>query len=78
MTIYLNNLIYIIVTSLNTCLSPPYCCWEHNSGLSLYFCPQQQAFLTSALVTGALFFLCSLVLFLGVTEQQGGSHVANG
>ncbi|KAM9350496.1 sodium-dependent lysophosphatidylcholine symporter 1-B-like [Symphorus nematophorus] len=29
----------------------------------------QKAFLTSALVMGALFFLCSLVLFLGVTEQ---------
>ncbi|XP_068189620.1 sodium-dependent lysophosphatidylcholine symporter 1-like [Antennarius striatus] len=31
----------------------------------------QKAFLTSALVLGALFFLCSLVLFLGVTEQRG-------
>uniref|UniRef100_A0A8C4I6Y4 Major facilitator superfamily domain containing 2a-like 2 n=1 Tax=Dicentrarchus labrax TaxID=13489 RepID=A0A8C4I6Y4_DICLA len=30
----------------------------------------QNAFLTSALVMGALFFLCSLVLFLGVQEQQ--------
>ncbi|KAE8292928.1 Sodium-dependent lysophosphatidylcholine symporter 1 [Larimichthys crocea] len=30
----------------------------------------QKAFLTSALVMGALFFLCSLVLFLGVTEQR--------
>ncbi|KAM4610614.1 sodium-dependent lysophosphatidylcholine symporter 1-B-like [Polymixia lowei] len=30
----------------------------------------QKAFLTSALVMGALFFLCSLVLFLGVKEQQ--------
>ncbi|XP_051280970.1 sodium-dependent lysophosphatidylcholine symporter 1-like isoform X2 [Dicentrarchus labrax] len=29
-----------------------------------------KAFLTSALVMGALFFLCSLVLFLGVQEQQ--------
>uniref|UniRef100_A0A8C5ELF2 Sodium-dependent lysophosphatidylcholine symporter 1-like n=1 Tax=Gouania willdenowi TaxID=441366 RepID=A0A8C5ELF2_GOUWI len=28
------------------------------------------AFMTSALVTGALFFLCSLVVFLGVKEQQ--------
>ncbi|XP_040921956.1 sodium-dependent lysophosphatidylcholine symporter 1 [Toxotes jaculatrix] len=31
----------------------------------------QKAFLTSALVMGALFFLCSLVLFLGVKEQRG-------
>ncbi|XP_038577745.1 sodium-dependent lysophosphatidylcholine symporter 1 [Micropterus salmoides] len=30
----------------------------------------QKAFLTSALVMGALFFLCSLVLFLGVKEQK--------
>ncbi|XP_049436949.1 sodium-dependent lysophosphatidylcholine symporter 1-B-like [Epinephelus fuscoguttatus] len=30
----------------------------------------QKAFLTSALVMGALFFLCSLVLFLGVKEQR--------
>uniref|UniRef100_A0A3B4YVZ3 Major facilitator superfamily domain containing 2a-like 2 n=1 Tax=Seriola lalandi dorsalis TaxID=1841481 RepID=A0A3B4YVZ3_SERLL len=30
----------------------------------------QKAFLTSSLVMGALFFLCSLVLFLGVKEQQ--------
>ncbi|KAG7520471.1 hypothetical protein JOB18_030043 [Solea senegalensis] len=30
----------------------------------------QKAFLTSGLVVGALFFLCSLVLFLGVKEQQ--------
>ncbi|XP_047459242.1 sodium-dependent lysophosphatidylcholine symporter 1-B-like [Mugil cephalus] len=30
----------------------------------------QKAFLTSALVIGALFFLCSLVLFLGVKEQR--------
>uniref|UniRef100_A0A3Q1JU76 Uncharacterized protein n=1 Tax=Anabas testudineus TaxID=64144 RepID=A0A3Q1JU76_ANATE len=30
----------------------------------------QRAFLTSALVMGALFFLSSLVLFLGVKEQQ--------
>ncbi|XP_059189048.1 sodium-dependent lysophosphatidylcholine symporter 1-B-like [Centropristis striata] len=30
----------------------------------------QKAFLTSALVMGGLFFLCSLVLFLGVKEQQ--------
>ncbi|XP_053173990.1 sodium-dependent lysophosphatidylcholine symporter 1-B-like [Scomber japonicus] len=30
----------------------------------------QRAFLTSALVLGALFFLCSLVLFLGVKEQR--------
>ncbi|XP_042265402.1 sodium-dependent lysophosphatidylcholine symporter 1-B-like [Thunnus maccoyii] len=30
----------------------------------------QTAFLTSALVIGALFFLCSLVLFLGVKEQR--------
>uniref|UniRef100_A0A3Q0RX39 Major facilitator superfamily domain containing 2a-like 2 n=1 Tax=Amphilophus citrinellus TaxID=61819 RepID=A0A3Q0RX39_AMPCI len=34
----------------------------------------QKAFLTSALVLGALFFLCSLVLFLGVEEHQGESH----
>uniref|UniRef100_A0A3Q3X4C7 Uncharacterized protein n=1 Tax=Mola mola TaxID=94237 RepID=A0A3Q3X4C7_MOLML len=30
----------------------------------------KKAFLTSALVVGSLFFLCSLVLFLGVTEQR--------
>ncbi|XP_071756282.2 sodium-dependent lysophosphatidylcholine symporter 1-B-like [Centroberyx gerrardi] len=30
----------------------------------------RKAFLTSALVMAALFFLCSLVLFLGVKEQQ--------
>ncbi|XP_028437886.1 sodium-dependent lysophosphatidylcholine symporter 1-B-like [Perca flavescens] len=30
----------------------------------------KNAFLTSALVMGALFFLCSLVLFLGVKEQR--------
>ncbi|CAL8367241.1 unnamed protein product [Lota lota] len=30
----------------------------------------RKAFLTSALVIGALFFICSLVLFLGVREQQ--------
>nr|XP_046251703.1 sodium-dependent lysophosphatidylcholine symporter 1-B-like isoform X1 [Scatophagus argus] len=30
----------------------------------------EKAFLTSALVMGALFFLCSLVIFLGVTEQR--------
>ncbi|XP_041860160.1 sodium-dependent lysophosphatidylcholine symporter 1 [Melanotaenia boesemani] len=30
----------------------------------------QKAFLTSALVMAALFFLCSLVLFFGVREQQ--------
>uniref|UniRef100_A0A3Q1CDF4 Major facilitator superfamily (MFS) profile domain-containing protein n=1 Tax=Amphiprion ocellaris TaxID=80972 RepID=A0A3Q1CDF4_AMPOC len=30
----------------------------------------EKAFLTSALVMGALFFLCSLVLFLGVKEQR--------
>ncbi|CAL8256589.1 unnamed protein product [Gadus morhua 'NCC'] len=30
----------------------------------------RKAFLTSALVIGALFLLCSLVLFLGVREQQ--------
>ncbi|XP_026188951.1 sodium-dependent lysophosphatidylcholine symporter 1-B-like [Mastacembelus armatus] len=30
----------------------------------------QKAFITSALVMGALFFLCSLVLFLGVKEQH--------
>ncbi|XP_068454449.1 sodium-dependent lysophosphatidylcholine symporter 1-B-like [Clinocottus analis] len=30
----------------------------------------QEAFLTSALIMGALFFLCSLVLFLGVKEQR--------
>ncbi|KAA8591380.1 hypothetical protein FQN60_002323, partial [Etheostoma spectabile] len=30
----------------------------------------KKAFLTSALVMGALFFLCSLVLFLGVKEQR--------
>ncbi|XP_044067467.1 sodium-dependent lysophosphatidylcholine symporter 1-B-like [Siniperca chuatsi] len=30
----------------------------------------QKAFLTSALIMGALFFLCSLVLFLGVKEQR--------
>lgn len=37
------------------------------------FCPQQKAFLTSAMVMGALFFLCSLILFLGVKEKQGES-----
>ncbi|KAM9342422.1 sodium-dependent lysophosphatidylcholine symporter 1-B-like [Pholidichthys leucotaenia] len=31
----------------------------------------QKAFLTSALVIGGLFFLCSLVLFMGVKEQPG-------
>ncbi|CAN9516034.1 unnamed protein product [Ophioblennius macclurei] len=31
----------------------------------------QKAFLTSGLVVGALFFLCGLVLFLGVKEQRG-------
>ncbi|XP_018530057.2 sodium-dependent lysophosphatidylcholine symporter 1-B-like, partial [Lates calcarifer] len=31
----------------------------------------KKAFLISALVMGALFFLCSLVVFLGVKEQQG-------
>nr|XP_061839407.1 sodium-dependent lysophosphatidylcholine symporter 1-like [Nerophis lumbriciformis] len=31
----------------------------------------QKAFLTSAMVIGGLFFICSLVLFLGVKEQQG-------
>uniref|UniRef100_A0A3B4VMR8 Major facilitator superfamily domain containing 2a-like 2 n=1 Tax=Seriola dumerili TaxID=41447 RepID=A0A3B4VMR8_SERDU len=36
----------------------------------------QKAFLTSSLVMGALFFLCSLVLFLGVKEQQGESQMA--
>ncbi|XP_039656354.1 sodium-dependent lysophosphatidylcholine symporter 1, partial [Perca fluviatilis] len=30
----------------------------------------KKAFLTSALIMGALFFLCSLVLFLGVKEQR--------
>ncbi|KAM6976798.1 sodium-dependent lysophosphatidylcholine symporter 1-B-like [Aplochiton taeniatus] len=30
----------------------------------------QNAFLTSALVVGALYFLCCLVVFLGVNEQQ--------
>uniref|UniRef100_A0A672ZH12 Zgc:171501 n=1 Tax=Sphaeramia orbicularis TaxID=375764 RepID=A0A672ZH12_9TELE len=34
------------------------------------FYPQQKAFLTSALVMGALFFLCSLIIFLGVKEQR--------
>ncbi|KAM7411429.1 hypothetical protein PAMA_021428 [Pampus argenteus] len=34
----------------------------------------QKAFLTSSLVIGALFFLCSLVLFLGVKEQQAPIH----
>ncbi|XP_029975613.1 sodium-dependent lysophosphatidylcholine symporter 1-B-like [Salarias fasciatus] len=33
----------------------------------------QKAFLTSGLVVGALFFLCGLVLFLGVKEQRGES-----
>ncbi|XP_031649182.1 sodium-dependent lysophosphatidylcholine symporter 1-like [Oncorhynchus kisutch] len=33
--------------------------------------PWRKAFLTSALVIGGLFFLCCLVLFLGVKEQQG-------
>ncbi|XP_034393708.1 sodium-dependent lysophosphatidylcholine symporter 1 [Cyclopterus lumpus] len=30
----------------------------------------QKAFLTSALIMGALFFICSLILFLGVKEQR--------
>uniref|UniRef100_A0A3Q2VMQ9 Major facilitator superfamily domain containing 2a-like 2 n=1 Tax=Haplochromis burtoni TaxID=8153 RepID=A0A3Q2VMQ9_HAPBU len=30
----------------------------------------QTAFLTSAMIMGALFFLCSLILFLGVKEKQ--------
>lgn len=42
------------------------------------FCLQKKAFLISALVMGALFFLCSLVVFLGVKEQQGESEMANG
>uniref|UniRef100_A0A3B4GB55 Sodium-dependent lysophosphatidylcholine symporter 1-like n=1 Tax=Pundamilia nyererei TaxID=303518 RepID=A0A3B4GB55_9CICH len=39
----------------------------------VYFAPQQKAFLTSAMIMGALFFLCSLILFLGVKEKQGES-----
>ncbi|KAF5907304.1 sodium-dependent lysophosphatidylcholine symporter 1-like, partial [Clarias magur] len=31
----------------------------------------REAFMTSALLLGALFFLCSMVLFLGVREQSG-------
>ncbi|KAM9856155.1 sodium-dependent lysophosphatidylcholine symporter 1-B-like [Aulostomus maculatus] len=42
-------------------LSPP---------LSTSLQETQKAFLTSALVLGALFFLCSLLLFLGVKEQH--------
>uniref|UniRef100_A0A3Q3NIM9 Major facilitator superfamily domain containing 2a-like 2 n=1 Tax=Mastacembelus armatus TaxID=205130 RepID=A0A3Q3NIM9_9TELE len=41
--------------------------WMH---LICVLSPQQKAFITSALVMGALFFLCSLVLFLGVKEQH--------
>uniref|UniRef100_A0AAQ6IK25 Major facilitator superfamily domain containing 2B n=1 Tax=Anabas testudineus TaxID=64144 RepID=A0AAQ6IK25_ANATE len=41
-----------------------------SSDLSPCVCVSQRAFLTSALVMGALFFLSSLVLFLGVKEQQ--------
>ena len=32
---------------------------------------QRRAYLISALVIGALYFLCCLVLFLGVKEQLG-------
>lgn len=35
------------------------------------FPSQRGAFLTSAVAVGAVFFLCSLVLFLGVKEQKG-------
>ncbi|XP_037630059.1 sodium-dependent lysophosphatidylcholine symporter 1 [Sebastes umbrosus] len=38
--------------------------------LYVYFASQRKAFLTSALIMGAIFFLCSLVLFLGVKEQR--------
>ncbi|KAK7877897.1 hypothetical protein WMY93_031426 [Mugilogobius chulae] len=34
----------------------------------------RRAFLTSALVIGAMFFLCSLVIFLGVKEQRSASE----
>lgn len=34
------------------------------------FLAQHQAFLTSAVAMAAVFFLCSLVLFLGVKEQK--------
>ncbi|KAM9475487.1 sodium-dependent lysophosphatidylcholine symporter 1-B-like [Clarias gariepinus] len=35
----------------------------------------QEAFMTSALIMGALFFLCSMVLFLGVREQSGPAGI---
>uniref|UniRef100_A0A3Q2ZVI3 Major facilitator superfamily domain containing 2a-like 2 n=1 Tax=Kryptolebias marmoratus TaxID=37003 RepID=A0A3Q2ZVI3_KRYMA len=37
----------------------------------------QRTFLTSAAVTGALFFLCSLVLFFGVKEQTRPSYLSS-
>lgn len=57
---------------LDMCLKAAYVLFIYK-GLICVFFPQQKAFLTSALVIGALFFLCSLVLFLGVKEQQGES-----
>lgn len=50
---------------------------------------QRAAFMTSALILGAVFFLCCMVLFLGVREQSGecaiysievfhSSHIDNG
>ena len=39
------------------------------------FVHQREAFMTSALVLGALFFLCCMLLFLGVKEQSGKSAV---
>uniref|UniRef100_A0A3Q3XI48 Uncharacterized protein n=1 Tax=Mola mola TaxID=94237 RepID=A0A3Q3XI48_MOLML len=50
-------------------------CQNTSKRLFFFFRPQS-AFLTSALVVGSLFFLCSLVLFLGVTEQRGESLTA--
>ncbi|KAK0133947.1 Sodium-dependent lysophosphatidylcholine symporter 1-B [Merluccius polli] len=53
---------------------------DHQTGLTPQSTPSphaaslqgtRKAFLTSALVMAAVFFLCSLVLFLGVREQQG-------
>lgn len=38
--------------------------------LMVIFLSQRKAFLTSAVAMGAMFFLCSLVLFLGVKEQK--------
>lgn len=39
------------------------------------FAHQREAFMTAALALGALFFLCCMVLFLGVKEQSGESSL---